>query len=164
MRIPLPDWLAKAEGPFRMLGLQQRLDDLHLAVNRAAEQAVPGARKLLVDAVESMTVEDAKGIVSGGDDAATQYFERKTREPLAGLFLPIVTNVTRQIGLARLYDDIAGKAQSFGLVQGDASIEGHVTNKALDGLFLVMADEERKIRADPAATGSAILKKVFGAR
>lgn len=162
VRIPLPDWLAKAEGLFRMLGRKQELDDLHLSLNRAAEQAVPQARTLLVGAVKSMTVQDAKGILTGGENSATQYFEKKTREPLAGRFLPIVTEVTRKSGLARQYDDIAQKAESLGLVRGDVSIERHVTNKALDGLFLLIGDEEKKIRANPAATGSAILQKVFG--
>lgn len=162
VRIPLPDWLAKSEGLLRMLGRKQELDDLHLAINRAAEQAVPEARKLLVGAVKSMTVQDAKGIVSGGDNAGTQYFEKKTRESLAGRFLPIVTNVTRKSGLAQQYDGVAQKAQSLGLVKEDVSIERHVTNKALDGLFLMIGDQEKQIRANPAATGSAILQKVFG--
>jgi hypothetical protein len=162
VRIPLPDWLTKAEGLFSIIGQKQDLDDLHLSVNRAAEQAVPQARQLLVGAVKSMSVQDAKGILTGGDNSATQYFERKTRAPLAGRFLPIVTQVTRKSGLAQRYDGIAQTAQSLGLVKEDASIEHHVTNKALDGLFLMIGDEEKKIRADPAATGSAILKKVFG--
>jgi len=162
VRIPLPDWLAKSEGLFRMLGRKQELDDLHLSINRAAEQAVPEARKLLVGAVQSMTVQDAKGIVTGGDNAATQYFEKKTREPLAGRFLPIVTKVTKKSGLAQQYDQVAQKAQSLGLVKEDASVERHVTNKALDGLFLMIGDQEKQIRANPAATGSAILQKVFG--
>jgi len=162
VRIPLPDWLGKAEGLFRMLGRKKELDDLHLSINRAAEQAVPEARSLLVGAVKSMTVQDAKGILTGGENSVTQYFEKKTREPLAGRFLPIVTKVTQKSGLARQYDDIAQNAQSLGLAKGDVSIEHHVTNKALDGLFLMIGDEEKKIRANPAATGSAILQKVFG--
>jgi Protein of unknown function (DUF4197) len=162
VRIPLPDWLTKAETLFSIMGRKQELDDLHLAVNRAAEQAVPQARQLLVGAVKSMSVQDAKGILTGGDNSATQYFEKKTRAPLAGRFLPIVSQVTRKSGLAQQYDGIAQSAQELGLVKEDASIERHVTNKALDGLFLMIGDEEKKIRADPAATGSAILKKVFG--
>ena len=162
VRIPLPDWLTQAEPLFGMMGRKQELDDLHLSVNRAAEQAVPQARQLLVGAVKSMSVQDAKGILTGGDNSATQYFEKRTRTPLAGRFLPIVTQVTRKSGLAQRYDSIAQTAQSLGLVKEDATIEHHVTNKALDGLFLMIGDEEKKIRADPAATGSAILKKVFG--
>jgi len=162
VRIPLPDWLNKAEGLFSMMGRRQQLDDLHMSINRAAEQAVPEARSLLVGAVKSMSVQDAKSILSGGDNSATLYFETKTRAPLATRFLPIVTKVTRKNGLAQQYDGVAQKAQSLGLFKQDASIEHHVTNRALDGLFLMIGDEEKKIRADPAATGSAILKKVFG--
>ena len=162
VRIPLPEWLAKAESVFRLLGRKQELDDLHMSINRAAEQAVPEARKLLVGAVKSMSVQDAKTILTGGDTSATQYFEKKTRTPLAGRFLPIVTKVTRGNGLAQRYDGLAQNAQSLGLVKEDASIEHHVTNKALDGLFMMIGDEEKKIRANPAATGNAILRKVFG--
>ena len=162
VRIPLPDWLVKAESIFSLMGRKQEIDDLHLSINRAAEQAVPEARNLLVGAVKSMSVQDAKTILTGGDTSATQYFEKKTRTPLAGRFLPIVTQVTRTNGLAQRYDGLAQNAQSLGLVKGDASIEHHVTNKALDGLFMMIGDEEKKIRADPAATGSSILKKVFG--
>lgn len=162
VRIPLPDWLAKAQGAFRLFGRKQELDDLHLSINRAAEQAVPEARQLLVGAVKSMSVQDAKAILTGGDNAATQYFEQKTRKPIGDRFLPIVTKVTHRSGLAQQVDSIAQKAQSLGLAKQDASIERHVTDKALDGLFLMIGDEEKKIRADPAATGSAILKKVFG--
>jgi len=162
VRIPLPDWLAKAESVFRLLGRKQELDDLHMSINRAAEQAVPEARKLLVGAVKSMSVQDAKTILTGGDTSATQYFEKKTRTPLAGRFLPIVTKVTRRNGLAQQYDGLAQNAQSLGLVKEDASIEHHVTSKALDGLFMMIGDEEKKIRTNPAATGNAILQKVFG--
>jgi hypothetical protein len=162
VRIALPDWLAKAEGVFQVLGRKQELDDLHLSINRAAEQAVPEARQLLVGAVKSMSVQDAKAILTGGDNSATQYFEKKTRKPLATRFLPIVSKVTRRSGVAQQYDGLAQNAQSLGLIKEDASIEHHVTNKALDGLFLMISDEERKIRANPAQTGSAILAKVFG--
>jgi len=163
VRIPLPEWLHEAEGALRMLGRSQDVDDLHLAINRAAEQAVPQAKGLLVGAVRSMTLADAKKVLTGGQNSATEFFESKTRSPLSGRFLPIVTKVTQRIGLAQQYDALAQKAQSFGLVHADASIEHHVTTKALDGLYLMIGDEEKKIRTDPAATGSAILKKVFGA-
>ena len=163
VRIELPEWLHKAEGALRMLGRQQEVDDLHVGINRAAEQAVPQARSLLVAAVRSMTVQDAKGVLTGGDNSATQYFQAKTRAPLGTRFLPIVTKVTQRIGLAKQYDGLAQRAQSLGVLHEDASIEHHVTNRALDGLFLMIGDEEKKIRSDPAATGSALLKKVFGA-
>ncbi|HUN93959.1 MAG TPA: DUF4197 domain-containing protein [Burkholderiaceae bacterium] len=164
VRIPLPDWLHKAEGTLRMLGRGKDVDELHVGINRAAEQAVPAARPLLVDAVHGMSVQDAKGILTGGDDSVTRFFESHTRTPLGERFLPIVSGVTQKIGLARRYDQIVDRVGSLGLVKPDETrIEPHVTAKALDGLFLMIGDEERKIRADPVGTGSAILKKVFGA-
>jgi hypothetical protein len=163
VRIPLPEWLDKAKGALKLMGRGREVEDLHQGVNRAAEQAVPQAKVLLVGAVRSMTLQDAKSVLTGGDDAGTRYFETKTREPLAVKFTPIVTTVTQKIGLAQQYDALAAKAGSLGLVKGDASVEHHVTTKALDGLFLMIGDEEKKIRTDPAATGSALLKKVFGA-
>ncbi len=162
VRIPLPDWLHKAEGALRLMGRKKDVEELHVGINRAAEQAVPQAKSLLVAAVHSMTVEDAKKVLTGGDNAATQYFESKTRVPLHARFLPIVTQVTQRIGLAQQYDALAEKGRSLGLMQGDTSIEHHVTTKALDGLYLIIGDEEKKIRSDPAGTGSALLKKVFG--
>jgi hypothetical protein len=163
VRIALPDWLHKAEGALRLMGRQQEVNDLHLGINRAAEQAVPQTKGLLIAAVRSMSVQDAKQVLTGGDNSATQFFESKTRTPLNGRFLPVVTKVTQHIGLAQQYDALAKKGQSLGLVHEDASIEHHVTTKALDGLYLMIGDEEKKIRADPAGTGSALLKKVFGA-
>ena len=163
VRIALPEWLDKAKGALKLMGRGQEIDDLHQNVNRAAEQAVPQAKVLLVGAVRTMTLQDAKAVLTGGDDAGTRYFETKTRQPLGVKFTPIVTKVTQKIGLAQQYDALASKAQSLGLVKDDASIEHHVTTKALDGLFLMIGDEEKKIRADPAGTGSALLKKVFGA-
>lgn len=163
VRIPLPQWLEKASGMLKVMGRGQEVDDLHQNINRAAEQAVPQAKTILVGAVRSMSVQDAKSVLTGGDNSATKYFETKTRTPIGAKFTPIVTQVTKKIGLAQQYDALAGNAQSMGLVKEDASIEHHVTNKALDGLFLMIGDEEKKIRADPAGTGSAILKKVFGA-
>jgi hypothetical protein len=164
VRIPLPEWLQKGEGALKMVGRGKDVDDLHVGMNRAAEQAVPAARPLLLDAVHKMTVQDAKGILTGGDDSVTRFFADHTRAPLHDRFLPIVSGVTQKIGLARRYDDLVAKAESFHLVSGsDAKIEPYVTGKGLDGLFLMIGDEEKKIRADPVGTGSAILKKVFGA-
>jgi hypothetical protein len=163
VRIPLPQWLEKSSSVLKMMGRGQEVDDLHQNINRAAEQAVPQAKTILVGAVRSMSVQDAKAVLTGGENSATQYFETKTRQPIGTKFTPIVTKVTQKIGLAQQYDGLASKAQSLGLVKDDASIEHHVTNKALDGLFLMIGDEEKKIRADPAGTGSALLKKVFGA-
>jgi len=164
VRIPLPDWLHKGESTMRMFGFGKDLDDLHLGINRAAEQAVPAARPLLVNAVQAMTVQDAKSILTGGDDSVTRFFETHTRSGLQEKFQPIVAGVTQKIGIARHYDTLVERVGSFGLVDsGNAKIEPYATGKALDGLFLVIGDEEKKIRSDPVGTGSAILKKVFGA-
>jgi hypothetical protein len=163
VRIPLPGFLESAAGPLRTLGQGRRVDELVTAMNRAAEAAVPQARQLLVNTVKALTVEDAVRIVGGGDDAATKFFAGKTREPLTQRFLPIVAKATEKVQLAKKYDAVAGRAAQFGLVKPeDADLKRYVTGRALDGLYLVIGEEERKIRRDPIGTGSAILKKVFG--
>jgi Protein of unknown function (DUF4197) len=164
VRIPLPEWLIKAETALRFMGKGKDIDALKLGVNRAAEQAVPQAKTLLVGAVKSMSVDDAKGILTGGDNAVTQFFKGKTEKPIGDKFLPIVTKVTDRIGLAREYNRIAGQGLQMGLVKPEqARVERHVTTKALDGLYYMIGEEEKKIRQDPVGTGSAILQKVFGA-
>lgn len=164
VRIPLPDWLKKAESALKFAGRGKDIEELKLGINRAAEQAVPEAKALLVGAVRNMTVQDAKGILTGGEDSVSRFFAEKTRAPLTVKFLPIVTRVTDKIGLARQYNGLAEQGAQLGLVRGDqAKIEHHVTAKALDGLYLMIGEEERKIRRDPVGTGSEILKKVFGA-
>lgn len=163
VRIPLPGALNDAAGLLRAIGQQRRVDELVTAMNRAAEAAVPQATSLLVQAVKAMSVEDARDILTGGDDAATQFFAAKTREPLALRFLPIVGRATERVKLAAKYNALASRAAGLGLVrQEDANIEQYVTGRALDGLYLMIGEEERKIRRDPVGTGSAILKKVFG--
>lgn len=164
VRIPLPGFLEDAAKLLKMTGQGPRVDELVTGMNRAAEQAVPLGKDLLVGAVKSMSVSDAKNILAGGDDSVTRFFAEKTRAPLGEKFLPVVTRTTEKVGLARSYNRVAGKASGLGLVkQEDANIERYVTGKSLDGLYLVIGDEERKIRQDPVGTGSAILKKVFGA-
>ena len=164
VRIPLPGGLESAAKLLRGLGQGQKVDDLVTAMNRAAEAAVLEAKPLLGNAVKQMTVTDAKKILGGGDTSVTQFFAEKTRLPLGDKFLPIVTRATEKVALADKYNAVAGKAAGFGLVKKeDANVQKYVTGKALDGLFLIIGEEERKIRQDPVATGSAILKKVFGA-
>lgn len=165
VRIPLPHGLEKAASMLRTLGQGRRVDDLVEAMNRAAEHAVPEARPLLVNAVRSMSVEDAVRIVRGGDTSVTDFFAAKTRAPLAEKFLPIVSAETAKVSLAAKYNAVASKGSAFGLVKPeDANVEQYVTRKALDGLFFMIGEEEKKIRADPVATGSALLKAVFGGR
>ena len=163
VRIPLPDWLQHAESALKMMGQGDQIKALKLGVNRAAEQAVPEAKTLLIDAVTNMTVSDAKGILTGGDDSVTRFFAEKTRASLTTRFLPIVAKTTDNIGLAQQYNSVADSAAKLGLISGDSvRIENYVTGKALDGLYFMIGEEERKIRQDPAGTGSAILTKVFG--
>ena len=164
VRIPLPGFLKEAAKLAKFTGQQKRVDDLVTAMNRAAEAAVPEAKELLVNAVKAMSVDDARKIVTGGDNSVTQFFASKTRTSLAAKFLPIVTQATEKVALADKYNALAGKAPSTGLVKKeDANIQQYVTGKALDGLYLMIGEEERKIRKDPIGTGSAILQKVFGA-
>lgn len=164
VRIPLPGFLEDAAKLMRTMGQGQRVDELVTAMNRAAEASMPEAKALLVSTVKSMSVEDARKIVTGSDDSVTRFFAEKTREPLGVKFLPIVTRATEKVSLASKYNAVAGKVAGFGLVKKeDANIEQYVTGKALDGLYLMIGEEERKIRQNPVATGSAILKKVFGA-
>jgi len=163
VRIELPGALKSAAKLARITGQQRRVDDLVTAMNRAAEAAVPGARSMLVNAVTSMSVGDARRIISGGDDSATKFFASKTRAPLTEKFLPIVKRETARVDLAARFNALAGKAAGMGLVKGDdANIERYVTGKALDGLYFMIGDEERKIRHDPIGTGSALLARVFG--
>lgn len=163
VRIPLPGVLEDAAKLLKATGQQKKVDELVLAMNRAAEAAVPKARDLLVQAVKSMSVEDALQIVRGPDNAVTSFFERKTRAPLAEQFLPIVTAATERVALAQKFNAVAGRAQRLGLLKGDdANIQRYVTGKSLDGLYLMIGEEERKIRQDPVSTGSALLRRVFG--
>jgi Protein of unknown function (DUF4197) len=164
VRIPLPGYMEDAAKLLRQFGQGARIDELVTTINRAAEQAVPMAKDLIVKTVQTISVKDAKNILTGGEGAATKYFAEKTRSPLGTQFLPIVTKATEKLGLAQKYNDLAGKLQQFGLVKpDDANIQKYVTGKSLDGLYTMIALEEKKIRQDPIGTGSAILSKVFGA-
>ena len=163
VKIPLPDALKRIEGGLRLLGMQKQADELVTAMNRAAEQAVPEAKALLVGAVKNMSVQDAKGILTGGDTAATEYFRKATSDQLTQKFLPIVTKATARVGLAEKYNNIAGKGAQLGLVDAkQARIENYVTQKTLDGLFLMMAEQEKAIRADPLGAATDMARKVFG--
>ncbi|MEY4737657.1 MAG: hypothetical protein RL302_1976 [Pseudomonadota bacterium] len=164
VRIPLPGYLQDAAKLLRTFGQGGKVDELVTAMNRGAESAVPMAKDLLVKAVQTMSVTDAKGILSGGDTAVTDFFASKTRPALATKFLPAVTKATEKVGLADKYNQVAGKAADLGLVKKeDANIQQYVTGKALDGLFIMISEEEKKIRQNPVGYGSAILTKVFGA-
>jgi hypothetical protein len=139
-------------------------EELRQTMNHAAEDAVAQARPVFRQALQHMTLADAKSILTGGDDAGTQYFRRATSTQLTAKFRPIVAAQTAKLGLARKYNEYAGKAAQVGLVSSQAAnLDDYVTSRALDGLFSRMADEERAIRKDPLGQGSALVRKVFGA-
>jgi hypothetical protein len=164
VKIPLPENLQKAETMMRNFGMGKYADELVTTMNRAAEAAVPEAKKLLVASIKAMSVQDAKGILTGGDDSATQYFRRTTAAQLGETFKPIVQKAMAKVKLARKYDKFAGKAAAFGLIEEkDAHLDDYVTAKALDGLYLMIAEEERAIRKDPVGAVGSLAKKVFGA-
>ncbi|MCE9569871.1 MAG: DUF4197 domain-containing protein [Rhodocyclales bacterium] len=164
VKIPLPESVQKIEGVLRGFGMGKQADELINAMNRAAEAAVPQAKTLLVNSIKQMSVEDAKGILSGGEDSATQYFRRTTSGPLSEKFKPVVQKAMAKVKLAEKYDQLAGKAAKFGLVrEQDAHLENYVTQKTLDGLYLMIADEEKAIRQDPAGAAGKLARKVFGA-
>ena len=164
VKIPLPKSLQSAEKLMRTLGMGSYADELILTMNRAAEAAVPEAKKLLVDSVKKMTVQDAKGILTGGDTAGTEYFRRTTQDQIRARFLPIVKRSTEKVGLAQTYNQYAGDAARFGLIKKEnANLDAYVTEKALDGLYFMIGEEEKKIRRDPVGSASNIIQKVFGA-
>lgn len=164
VKIPLPPALQDVASVMRAMGQGRTADELVVTMNHAAEKAVPQAKTLLLDAIEKMSVQDAKNILTGGDDAATQYFRRATESRLHDRFLPIVSEVVGKLGVTAAYNNFAGKAAQFGLVdRKQASVQEYVTQKALDGLFVMMADEERAIREHPLERSGYWVKKVFGA-
>ena len=164
VKIPLPPSMAKAEQLMRRLGMGEKADQLVTTMNRAAEAAVAEAGPILLDGVKKMTLQDAKAILSGPDDAATQYFRKTSGEAIVQKFLPKVKTATEKVKLAEDYNRFAGPAAQFGLIdKQEADLDQYVTRKAVDGLFLVIAQQEKAIRADPVGQASKLLQKVFGA-
>jgi hypothetical protein len=164
VRIGLPGVLEDAAPVLKATGQGKRLDALVLTMNEAAEKAVPLAADLLAQAIQQLSVEDARRILGGGDTSVTDFFADKTRTSLTAQFLPVVRRSTDQVQLADQYQAVAGRAAKLGLMKAeDADLPGYVTARALTGLYHVIGEEERKIRRNPAQAGSALLKKVFGA-
>lgn len=164
VKIPLPSSLQSVESALRLAGQGKAMDDLVLTMNRAAEAAVPQAKPIILNAIKNMSVQDAKGILTGGDDAATRYFRGATEGQLREKFLPIVSNAVNKLGVTEKYNSLAGRAAQFGLLdEKQASVQGYVTQKALDGLFLMIGQEEQAIRKDPVQRTGYWVKKVFGA-
>jgi len=163
VRIPLPESLRRAEKNMRRFGMGKYADELLLSLNRAAEAAVPEAQQLFIDSVRQMSVADAKGILTGGQTAGTEYFRRTTSSQLQRKFLPIVREATARVDLAQKYNQYAKYGVRVGMISAqDADLDEYVTRKALDGLYFMVAEEEKKIRKDPVGTASSLLQRVFG--
>jgi hypothetical protein len=164
VRIGMPESLRKAESAARKLGFGKHADELLDAMNQAAELAVVEAKPILLAAVKKMSFKDAKDILFGEQDAATQYFRRTTTADLTTAFLPIVHRTTTKVQLAQKYSVFVGRAAKLGLIDAKtADLDAYVTGKTIDGLFVMIAEQEKTIRSDPVGTGSALLKRVFGA-
>lgn len=164
VRIELPGKLGKAAQTMKMMGMGEQVEELEASMNKAAEAAVPQAQAILVDAVKKMTVSDAKAILVGGEDSATQYLNKSSREQIRAKFLPIVKQATDKVGVAQQYNSFAGQAAALGVVDAkSANVENYVTEKALDGLFKMIAEQEASIRQNPAGAATSLAKKVFGA-
>ena len=164
VKIKLPSRLDKMRALLRMTGQSNKLDELEVSMNRAAEAAVPLAKPLLVNAIKCMTLTDAKNILTGGDTAVTDFFRQKTAESLNIKFLPLVKNITDKSGVSKKYNSVMEQAKKYGVAtEQESTVEGYVTKRTTDGLYLMIAEEEKAIRQDPLGAGSKIIGKVFGA-
>ncbi|WP_297812478.1 DUF4197 domain-containing protein [uncultured Methylophaga sp.] len=163
IRIPLPPQVQKAGDLMRQLGVGSLADEFETSMNRAAEAAAPEATRIVVDAIKAMSIEDAKNILNGGDNAATEYFRDKTSGRLTELFRPTIKNSLDQVGSTRYYSQLNDKVSSVPVVGENLNVNlpDYVTEQALDGLFTMLAAEEKKIRENPAARSTELLKKVF---
>ena len=163
IKIPLPESAQKVETLLRGAGFGQKVDAFEMSMNRAAEQAAPEAKSIFWDAIKNMDIDEARKILNGRDDEATRYFKDKTYQRLEQSFKPIVQSSMGDVGVTRAYQDLNQKVKTIPFA-GDMSfdLDQYVTDGALDGLFKMLAEEERKIRSDPAARVTDLLKKVFG--
>lgn len=164
VKIKLPHKIEKARSVLKIAGQSKKLDELEESMNRAAETAVPMAKPLLVNAIKSMTLSDAKKILAGGDTSITDFFREKTSASLNAQFLPIVKKVTDKTKLSASYNSVMAKAQQYGIGSEDnATVEAYVTRRTIEGLYVMIAEEEKAIRLDPLGSGVKIIGKVFGA-
>jgi hypothetical protein len=165
IKILLPEKLRTASRGMRMIGMGPKLDELVVGMNRAAEQATPLAKQIFLNALYKMTFADARGILSGADNAATDYFRRQSSDELKTAFKPIVHHTMEQVGVIKQYNQLTQNAIAGPLLKAQGpDMDDYVLGKTLDGLFYTLAQEERKIRKDPAARTTALLREVFGAR
>jgi hypothetical protein len=162
IKIPLPGAVEKAESFLRTVGYGAKVDAFELSMNRAAERAAPQAKALFWDAIKSMSFEDARRILQGREDEATRYFREKTEDPLMEAFKPVVHDAMSEVGVTRTYQDLETKIKTIPFLGGRSfDLDGYVTQGALDGLFFMLAQEEKRIREDPAARVTDLLQKVF---
>jgi len=163
IKIPLPEKVQKVEKPLRKIGLGKQVDEFILTMNRAAEKAAPPAKDIFIGAIKEMTIVDALNILKGGDTAATEYMRSKTYDKLYGLFKPTVSKAVMDVGVTKAYQQLVDKAKKSRLIKDESlDLDHHVTSKALNGLFFMLGQEEKKIRKDPVAQVTDLLKKVFG--
>jgi hypothetical protein len=166
IKIPLPEKIKKVENLLRTTGFGSKVDSFEWSMNRAAEQAAPEAKSLFWDAIKEMTFTDARDILNGQDDEATRYFQSKISDRLQGIFEPIVHKAMSKVGVTGAYQDLNDKLKSIPFARRSLhfDLDQYVTDRSLDGLFFLLSDEERKIRQDPEARVTDLLKKVFGRR
>lgn len=162
IKIPLPKNVRKAENILRNIGFGSKVDEFELSMNRAAERAAPKAKSIFWDAIKKMTFSDARQILDGRDDAATLYFRKKTSTQLQKAFRPIINQAMSEVGVTQAYKSVDRKIRVLPFTKSlSFDLDAYVTDKALDGLFSMLAEEEKKIRQDPAARVTDLLKKVF---
>ena len=163
IKILMPEKIQKVADVLKMAGYQQQVDDFILSMNRAAEKAAPQATSYFVDAIKGMTFEDATKILNGGDTSATEFFKGKTQDKLYAAFKPIVSSSMNEVGVTRSYKEMMGQYEALPFMSKESlDLDHYVTNKSLDGLFFMIGQEEKKIRTDPAARVTDLLKSVFG--
>ncbi len=165
IKILMPEKLKTFEKGLRAVGYGQQIDEFVLSMNRSAEKASPFAKQIFWDAIGEMSFDDARKILSGGDTSATEYFKGKTTNKLTDIFKPIVSNSMSEVGVTRQYKDLVGRYESIPFVKKESfDLDQYVVTKALDGLFHMVGDEEKKIRKNPTARTTDLLKEVFGSK
>ncbi len=163
IKILIPEKIRSITELLSSIGFRKEVDDFELSMNRAAEKAAPKAAGFFADALKEMTFDDAVGIWKGGNTSATEYFKKKTHDPIYKSFKPVVAESMNEVGVTRSYKNMLEKYESFTFGQSESlNLDNYVTNKSLDGLFYMLGEEEKKIRTDPAAQVTDLLKKVFG--
>lgn len=163
IKILMPEEIQDVADVLGKVGFQKQVDDFVLSMNKAAEKAAPEATGFFVDAIKEMSFEDAGKILNGGDTAATEYFKEKTSSKIYDAFRPVISSSMGKVGVTRSYTDLINKYESIPFVKKESlDLDRYVTDKALEGLFYMVGEEEKKIRTDPAARVTDLLKSVFG--